>query len=141
MRPCLGASHAEPENLPALQTSIKNAKGKKVCDQQYKQCSKCHQLKPVGECVVGRAQCKKCIAAYLAAYRATHRDERRAYKAAYYATHRDEILAYCATHRDKKRAYDAAYDANKLVNKSTKYFFQTLTLGSKLNQNAKSNEK
>ena len=51
-------------------------------------------------------------AAYNAAYRAAHREEKAAYQAAYDAAHREEKAAYRAAHREEKAAYQAArYDA------------------------------
>lgn len=86
---------------------------------EYKQCSKCHQLKLVTE-FVRKKQCKSCISAYHAAYRAANRERRSAYDAA---------------NRERIKAYRDSYRAGKTKNHRTTHFFQTLLLASKQQQN------
>lgn len=81
-----------------------------------KRCSKCGQVKPVGEFYKHSGHrdglstnCRVCLAAYQAAYRAEHREERAAYSAAYRAEHREERRAYQEAHRDKYRVYQKTY--------------------------------
>ena len=127
-------------------------------DVKYKQCTKCGRLLQVDAFRKGRSECKQCLKAYCAAYRAAHLEEQRAYRAAhreeqraYYAAHREEIrarraayraahreeqLTYRSAHREEIRARCAAYRAaksNKIPNLQTINFLQTLNLSTILN--------
>ena len=101
-------------------------------DVKYKQCTKCGRLLQVDAFRKGRSECKQCLKAYCAAYRAAHLEEQRAYRAA----HREEQLTYRSAHREEIRARCAAYRAaksNKIPNLQTINFLQTLNLSTILN--------
>lgn len=71
-----------------------------------KQCTACHQIKPVDSFSRHRAnhdgrqsQCRECVAAYGRTYRRQNRDEIAAYKKKYRRQNRDKIAARDRTHR------------------------------------------
>ena len=90
-------------------------------DVKYKQCTKCGRLLQVDAFRKGRSECKQCLKAYCAAYRAAHLEEQLAYRSA----HREEIRARCAAYRAAK--------SNKIPNLQTINFLQTLNLSTILN--------
>ncbi len=76
-----------------------------------KTCTKCNEIKaftefykdPVREGL--RAECKACIKAYTAAYRAANREQSNAYTVAYYAANKEQIkarkAAYYITNKER----------------------------------------
>ncbi len=85
---------------------------------ESRRCSQCRELKPVTEFYTGFGRCKKCVAAYYAAYRAANKKKLVAYDAAYKAAHREQLkvyhAAYYAANRERIAARKAAlYYARK----------------------------
>jgi len=70
-----------------------------------KTCSKCGEVKPIGECRKGRNQCKACIAEYNKQWRQDNKEHKKQYDKQWRQDNKEHIKQYYQDNKEHKKQY------------------------------------